>query len=152
MKKKLLCLFVFVFFSVSYATQLQSAEKVTLQLRWDNQFQFAGYYAAKWMGYYEEVGLDVDIRSAIKPNKKILSAIKEVTEKRADFGIGSADILIAIDKGVDLSILATIFQQSAARLYYIKGRITVNSLADLTHLRVARKVNDLIQLKYIKSR
>ncbi|MCP3926739.1 MAG: ABC transporter substrate-binding protein [Desulfobacterales bacterium] len=148
MKNLFLYLFVFVFFSVSIATQLQSAEKIILQLKWDNQFQFAGYYAAKWMGYYKEVGLDVEIRSAIKPNNKILSAIREVTEKRADFGIGSADILIAIDKGADLSILATIFQQSAARLYYIKGKTTVNSLADLTHLRVARNINDLIDVEF----
>ena len=40
-------------------------QKVTIQLRWDNQYQFAGYYAAKWLGYYEKAGFDVDIRSAI---------------------------------------------------------------------------------------
>ena len=31
-------------------------EKVTLQLIWKNQFQFAGYYAAKEKGFYEDVG------------------------------------------------------------------------------------------------
>ncbi|MCH7486536.1 MAG: PAS domain S-box protein [Proteobacteria bacterium] len=72
-----------------------AAEKVVLQLCSDHQFQFAGYYAAKWKGYYDEAGLDVEFRSAIGPDKQIHGAVKEVSEGRADFGVGSADIIIA---------------------------------------------------------
>ena len=39
----------------------QKLEKVTLQLKWQHQFQFAGYYAAQAKGFYKEVGIDVDI-------------------------------------------------------------------------------------------
>ena len=39
-----------------------SADKVTLQLIWKNQFQFAGYYVAKELGFYEDTGLDVSLR------------------------------------------------------------------------------------------
>ncbi len=35
------------------------ADKVTLQLKWFHQFQFAGYYAAKEKGFYAAEGLDV---------------------------------------------------------------------------------------------
>jgi len=42
-----------------------AAEKVVLELRWDHQFQFVGYYAAKWQEYYAEGGFDVQIRSAL---------------------------------------------------------------------------------------
>ena len=35
--------------------------RVTLQLQWRHQFEFAGFYAAKAKGYYAEQGLDVDI-------------------------------------------------------------------------------------------
>ena len=31
-------------------------KKVTLQLKWVTQSQFAGYYAAKEKGYYKKVG------------------------------------------------------------------------------------------------
>jgi PAS domain S-box-containing protein len=148
MMKNSLFIFTFLFLSFNCSTQSFSEQKVTLQLRWDHQFQFAGYYAAKWMGYYKEVGLDVDIRSAVQKDNKILSAIKEVVERRANFGIGSADILLAIDKGADLSILSSIFQQSASRFYYIKGKTQINSLADLTSLRVARRKNDLIDIEF----
>ena len=36
--------------------------KVTLQLKWVTQAQFAGYYAAQQQGYYKEAGLDVNIK------------------------------------------------------------------------------------------
>ncbi len=130
----------------SFLGRAAAADKISLQLRWDHQFQFAGYYAAKWRGYYAEAGLDVEIRSAIQPDGKILSAVNEVGEGRADFGIGAADILIARDKGIPLVVLAVIFQQSAAELYALEGT-GLNSPKDLLRLRVARKVNDLIDVE-----
>ena len=38
-----------------------AADKVTLQLKWVTQAQFAGYYVAKAKGYYKEADLDVTI-------------------------------------------------------------------------------------------
>ena len=40
----------------------QAADKVTLQLKWVTQAQFAGYYVAKDKGYYKDEGLDVTIK------------------------------------------------------------------------------------------
>jgi len=40
----------------------QGADKVTLQLKWVTQAQFAGYYAAKAKGLYSAEKLDVTIR------------------------------------------------------------------------------------------
>ena len=40
----------------------QAQDKVVLQLKWVTQGQFAGYYVAKDKGFYEEVGLDVEIK------------------------------------------------------------------------------------------
>ena len=39
-----------------------SAEKVTLQLKWVTQAQFAGYYVALAKGYYKDAGLEVEIK------------------------------------------------------------------------------------------
>jgi len=39
-----------------------SAEKVTLQLKWVTQAQFAGYYVAQEKGFYKAAGLDVEIK------------------------------------------------------------------------------------------
>lgn len=44
------------------AAQAWAADKVTLQLKWVTQAQFAGYYVAKDKGYYAEENLDVEIK------------------------------------------------------------------------------------------
>ena len=44
------------------AFQAMAADKVTLQLKWVTQAQFAGYFVAKDKGFYEEEGLEVDIK------------------------------------------------------------------------------------------
>jgi len=37
---------------------------ISLQLKYKHQFQFAGYYAAKELGYYADEGLDVAFRES----------------------------------------------------------------------------------------
>lgn len=125
---------------------LAAREKVVLQLRWDHQFQFAGYYAAEWMGYYDEEGLEVEIRSAIKKDGTLLSSIDEVAQGNAWFGIGAADILIARDKGYPLVVLASIFQQSAVAFFAPK-RVKLNRPADLVDLRVSRRLGDMVDIE-----
>ena len=96
------------------------AEKVVLQLRWDHQFQFAGYYAALWQGYYEDAGLQVAIRSAFEPDGEFHSVTREVAEDRAHFGTGAVDILKSRDQGALLVVLASIFQRSPVAFYALK--------------------------------
>ncbi len=87
-------LFQFRFADTFIPAQAAELKHVVLQLRWDNQFQFGGYYAADWQGFYRAEGLEVEIISALTPAEKILSATGEVSAGRADFGIDGADILI----------------------------------------------------------
>lgn len=127
-------------------TSSSNLQKVTLQVRWDHQYQFAGYYAAKWNGYYRDAGFDVYIRSAITQDGKILSATEEVGNGTADFGVGAADILLARDKGIPLVVLASIFQQSASE-FYARNKTRLYVPFDLLNLKVARNVNDLIDVE-----
>jgi len=145
MNAKLVCIILVIKFFCS-SECVRASEKIVLQLRWDHQFQFAGYYAAKWQGYYEEAGLDVEIRSAVQKDGKILQSVEEVSSGRTDFGIGAADILIGNDKGYPLAVTAVIFQQSAAR-FYAKSGTPLNSPRDLINLKVARNINDLIDVE-----
>jgi two-component system, sensor histidine kinase and response regulator len=133
------CVFLCVFPAESSAN-----ERVVLQLRWDHQFQFAGYYAAQWEGYYEEEGIDVHIRSALPADGKILRPATEVSEGRAHFGVDGADILIAADRGVPLTVLASIFQQSAAEVYGFEG-VGLSKPDDLITKRVALVPNSLVE-------
>ena len=112
-----------------------AAEKVVLQLRWDHQFQFAGYYAAKWMGYYDEAGLDVEIRPAFAGDGKYLEVLDEVAAGRADFGIAAADILKAQSDGVPLVIVKSVYQHSPVA-FYARATQKLESPADLAGLRI----------------
>jgi NitT/TauT family transport system substrate-binding protein len=84
-------------------------KKVTLQLKWVTQAQFAGYYAAKQKGYYDEEGLDVKIKvggPSITPEQVVLG-------KQADFGIDWLPSMLASrDQGQDLVNIAQVFTRS----------------------------------------
>lgn len=123
-----------------------ATERVALQLSWDHQFQFAGYYAAKWQGYYREAGLEVEILSAATPGGNV-NAVEEVRRGRADFGVGAADILVAHDQGPPLLVLASIFQYSATGFYY-KKETRLETLQDLLELTVARRLGDPIDVEF----
>ena len=58
--KKLILTVIAVIFSVS-SIVAQAADKVTIQLKWVTQAQFAGYYVAQDKGYYADEGLEVTI-------------------------------------------------------------------------------------------
>lgn len=125
-----------------------AADKVVLQLRWEPQFQFAGYYAALWRGYYAEAGLDVEIRSAVRPDGKVLSAIREVADGRAHFGIGAADVLVACDKGTHLTVVSGIFQHSPVAVIARKDA-DILSPGDLTRVRFRRFAGDIPDIELI---
>ena len=82
--------------------------KISLQLQWLHQFQFAGYYAALEKGYYREAGLDVEIR----PGGPGIRHFDEVSQGRATYGVGSTGLLLSYLKGKPLVALAVIFQHS----------------------------------------
>ena len=119
---------------------------MVLQLRWNHQYQFAGYYVAKWMGFYDSEGLDVEIKSAFTANNSILDATKEVLEGRADFGIGADDVLMEENKGAKLCVVASLFQRSAVE-YYMKSDTPYRAIIDLTKLNTARRKNDLLDIE-----
>ena len=119
---------------------------VTLQLRWEPQFQFAGYYAALWQGYYADAGLDVTIRSAFDEAGQVRQATEEVQAGRADFGVGAVDILLANEQGESLSVVAAIFQRSAVA-YYRLEETSMTTLVDLLDLAVARRRHDLLDVE-----
>ena len=61
-------------FAVASMTMLAGAahadDKVTLQLKWVTQAQFAGYYAAKDKGFYKAEGADVHVNTGDQVHQK----------------------------------------------------------------------------------
>jgi PAS domain S-box-containing protein len=89
-----------------------AAEKVTVQLKWQHQFQFAGYYAAQEKGYYSAAGLDVTLRET-EPGSDATAA---VLYGDAQYGVDSSSLLLKRAAGQPVVVLASIFQHSAAVL------------------------------------
>jgi NitT/TauT family transport system substrate-binding protein len=87
----------------------QKLTKVTLQLKWVTQAQFAGFYAALEKGYYTRAGLDV----SIKVGGPSITPELVVAGKRADFGIDWLPNLFATrEKGSKLVSIAQVFNKS----------------------------------------
>jgi ABC-type nitrate/sulfonate/bicarbonate transport system substrate-binding protein len=95
-----------------------AADKLMLQLHRAAQFEFAGYYAALWQGFYREAGLEVEIKPGTPPGAPPIDPVREIAEGRAQFGTGTVQLLIRAAQGQSLLLLAPIFQQSDARIYY----------------------------------
>jgi NitT/TauT family transport system substrate-binding protein len=85
------------------------ATKVTLQLKWVTQAQFAGFYAAKDKGYYKQAGLDV----RIKVGGPDITPEQVVAGGQAEFGLDWLPSLLAFrDKGTKLINIAQVFSRS----------------------------------------
>ncbi len=95
-----------------------AADKLALQLHREPQFEFAGYYAALWKGFYRDAGLAVEIRPGNPQGRTPIDPVREVIERRAQFGTGTAQLLVRAAAGSPLILLAPVFQQSGAAIYY----------------------------------
>src|SRR5262252_4475705 len=95
------------------AAGVQAQDKLTLQLKWVTQAQFAGYYVAKDKGYYKDVGLDVTIKAGgpdINPSQVIAGGGADVV---VDW---MPSALATREKGVPLVNIAQVFQRSGMQL------------------------------------
>ncbi len=146
----LIIVFQFVVTPFSKASFAENANQipdmVTLQLRWEHQFQFAGYYAALWEGYYDNAGLKVEIKPGIDQSGNVILAPEAVNKGEADFGVGGVDILLGLNEGKKLKIISTIFQRSPVA-YYMLPETRFTSIYDLTKLNVARRNHDLLDIE-----
>ena len=88
-------------------------DKLTLQLKWVTQAQFAGYYVAKDKGFYKDAGLNVTVKAGgpdINPSQVIAG--------------GGADVIVdwmpsalaTREKGVPMVNIAQVFKRSGMML------------------------------------
>lgn len=105
--------------SSAYAFQRENLTPVKLSLKWTHQFQFAGYYMAKELGYYQEVGLDVKFLEA-DPAK---DPIRRVLDGEAEFGVGTSELILNYVKGDPVIVLGVIMQHSPLGIVAIDPEI-----------------------------
>ncbi len=133
------------------STAVAKNRSVTLQLDGDHQFRYAGFYAAKWNGYYEDAGLDVHLSSQLNEVGTRRDVIRSVVNGDAEFGLSDAQLLVAKDRGDPVTVLAVILQRSGVELYTnaSDSRASPVDLANLsilpTHDPALRVAHDILQ-------
>ena len=110
--KKLLIICLFLCLSLKASEK----EKVSLYLDWLNQFQFAGYYIAKEKGFYDELGIDLEV---IEYSDN-LDVSNKVIESTATYGIGKSSLIIDKFAGKNIILLSSFFQNSPLVLLTLK--------------------------------
>ena len=101
-------LLILLFSSELTYAKTSQLEPVIVQLPWKDQFEFAGFYAAKEKGFYKDLGLDVTFKE-FDPNQNV---IDEVLIGNADYGIVHTSLISRYLQGEPLVFLANFFKYS----------------------------------------
>lgn len=94
--------------TLASASASQTLDRVTLQLKWSHQFQFAGYYAAVEKGFFADEGLDV----VLHERNTERSPLQEVLSGQAQYGITDTGLVLAALQGDPVVLVAQLFQHS----------------------------------------
>jgi len=95
------------------APRAEAQDRVTLQLKWVTQAQFAGYYAAQARGFYRQSGLDV----RINPGGPDIAPPQVIAGNRADVIVEWMPAALASrERGVPLVNIAQPFKRSGLML------------------------------------
>jgi len=123
------------FFILLFLTYLslnaKELEKVSLQLSWLDQFQFAGYYMAIEKGYYKELNLDVEL----KPFSNNVNVLNDVLDKKTTYGIGRSSLIINQSNGAKIKLISSIFQSSPLVLIAMKDK-NIKTVKDFKNKRI----------------
>jgi NitT/TauT family transport system substrate-binding protein len=110
----------------------QKLTKLTFQLKWVTQAQFAGYYAAQAKGYYKKAGLDVNIRVGgpdIIPEQVVAGG-------QAQLGLDwLPSLMSARDQGTKLVNIAQVFTRSGMTEITWKSS-GINTIAKMKNKKV----------------
>lgn len=95
------------------ASGAHAADKVTVQLKWVTQAQFAGYYVAAAKGFYKDAGLDV----TINPGGPDVAPPQVIAGGGADVVVDwMPSALASREKGVPLVNISQTFKKSGLEL------------------------------------
>jgi diguanylate cyclase (GGDEF)-like protein len=128
---------IIILFFVHNLESDENLKKVSLQLSWFNQFQFAGYYIAKEKGFYKELGLDVDIKAF----EFGIDITQEIVHRNVDFAIGRETLIIEKAKNDDIISLYALFQTSPLVLLSTKES-HINSIEDFYNKKIMTTIDD----------
>ena len=124
---------IFIKISLVLLTTLivNANEKVSLQLLWKHQFEFAGFYMAKEKGFYKDAGLDVQI----KEFNFGVNIVEDVLLAKSDIGVGRSSLILNKLEGEDIILLNALYQSSPYVLLSLK-RPDITEVEDFKNKRI----------------
>lgn len=131
--------FLFLLIGCDQGREDQELSSLSVRLTWLHQAQFAGLYLAKDRGFYAEEGLDV----TLEPGGLENPSLKMVVAGSNDLGMTSADqILLAADRGSNLTALGAAFKRSPVVLFSIADKLVLSGPGDLSGTTIGIKYGD----------
>jgi len=123
---------IWLFFSYPAPQSTSAPQKLRMALVWVPNPQFAGFFLAQELGFYQEQGLEVEFL----PYQTAESVHQLLVSGQADLGIDSPDqVLLARGQGDPLLALAAIFRISPIA-FASHADLNVHHPKDLQGLRV----------------
>jgi len=122
-----------LFFSFISLINLNAKEiqKVSIQLDWLHQFQFAGYYIAKEKGYFQEENLDVEI----KEFNFDVDLVNDVLNSKVNYAVGKSSLVIDRLEGKQIILLSAIYQNSPMVLISLKEN-GIKTIKDIKNKKI----------------
>ena len=98
----------FLFIIIFSIFSLFANEKITIQLDWKYQFEFAGFIMAKEKGFYKKEGLNVTLKE-IPKNRDIVDFVLNTPNS---YGVGDSGLISDILDKKPISLLMPIYKTS----------------------------------------
>jgi len=92
----------------TFALTAKATVPIRVQLEWKYQFEFAGFIVAKELGFYDEIGLDVDLIE-YQPS---VDNIQLLLRGQADYVVHNSNLVVHGGHIAPVVVLATYFQRS----------------------------------------
>lgn len=137
-----------IFTSVLFSSS-QELEKISLQLKWKHQFQFAGFYMAKEKGFYSDVGLDVNFLE-FENNTDI---VNDLITQKVNYALVYPGLSGNREDRKDVVILSALLQHSPHVLVSLKSS-NINSIEDFKNRTImigSSATNSVSFLSMLKS-
>lgn len=129
-------IYAIIFLNIMNANNL---EKISVQLLWKHQFEFAGFYMAKEKGFYNDIGIDV----YLKEFQSGTNITKEIIEQKSNFGVNGSNLILDKINGLDIYMLMP-FLQVSPLVIATKKRTDLNNIVNLRNKKIMLADNQMM--------
>lgn len=118
---------------------------VSCRLKWHHQAQFAGFYLAQSLGFFEDEGIQCDLR----PGGPDLNALALVATGSEEFGVwGAESVLIGRSQGMPVVAVAVLFQESPV-CFFVRRDSAIQSPRAFAGQTVAMQYGTNVRIEYV---